>query len=889
MPDSLLNWYILRTVLLGASSATALWVAAFAYFGLRRTRGLPLAALSGSVFVWNASTLMIESIPRLPFDRADFFVHLFVNTSHIAYSVFLPLLYIFARGDGFASLRKPRFPWLFGIPVAANILMWVFPPRSGGVSPIMLVVFLVQIVFGALMAVLAVVTLHRRSKDPKDVERVSVARVLVAAAVFSAVFALYRAGAFRGHGLDPSPIAVTVALVIVAAGYHRLDPFTAVAENENRLRRFEFMVDASHEFMSIINREYRYEAVNAAFCASMKRSREEIIGRSVEEVWGRSRFAETIKPPIDSCLAGSPLVYRSRFQFGDEAPRYMEVSYFPFVPPGAEAPSHAVVVTKDISAYVRKEEELEEARHRADEANKAKSDFLASMSHEIRTPINAVMGLAELSLKKPLEPELRDDLETMKAASVNLLALVNDILDLSKIEAGGMKLENIPFSPRESLERTVKSFRPAISRKGISLELSADDRLPPLIMGDPLRFSQILFNLIGNAVKFTERGGVFVSLLKLPVKREDGAIGLRVEVRDTGIGIAEEKLVSIFESFSQASEGTSRKYGGSGLGLTISRRLARMFGGDIAVESVAGSGSSFSFDAYFAEAPAGSADHQAETANQDAVPAEVGTAMDSGTAYGANMLLVEDNPINARVALRFLSSVGKRVDHAVSGREALRLASERRYDLVLMDVEMPDMDGLETTRRIRAGEAGPDAARVPIVAMTAHSGSEFRTRCAGAGMDDFLSKPLDFAELETVVSRFEHPYARAEALRGYGNEAEAQPAVELPLIDKKNALVRLGGDEELLDELFGILRSEAADRSSRALGYSEIGDYPSLADLAHQVKGAAATLGAERLASAASVLDKAARAADSVAAASALEGFLSVYALTYKALSGPAA
>lgn len=890
-----LFYRVLRVGLYGSAASVSLWVAAFAFYGLRRRNGLPLSFLSIAVFFWNVSLLFLASIPRSLDSGSDFLVRLAVNSAHLSYSLSLPFLYLFARGDDFGGLRLVGKWLLLGIPFAANLLVWILSDGRPENAPIIQGVFAAQLLYGLIVGGLCVRTLYRRARDYGEGDRVSVARVFIGAFVFATFYALYRAGAFRGPSLDPSPIALAAALVIVAAGYRRLDPFSAAAENENRLKRFEFMADASQEYMSIINRDFRYEAVNAAFCASMHRSREEIVGRNVADLWGLEAFEGRIRPSIESCLAGSALVFRTRLSFGASGERDMEVSYFPFMPPGASAPTHAVVVTKDITAYVLKEKELEEARERADDANKAKSDFLASMSHEIRTPINAVMGLTELALRKDIDPELRDDLETVKAASVNLLSLVNDILDLSKIEAGGMRFERIPFSPRESIERIVKSFKPSVDRKGIALDLDVDGRLPELLMGDPLRFSQIMFNLIGNAVKFTDKGGVSVSVLVKPRSAVAGTlgsrvaadpqIGLRVEVRDTGIGIPAEKISTIFESFAQASAGTSRKYGGSGLGLTISRRLARLFGGDVSVESTLGSGSSFFFDALFEPAP------------KEALPPEsngpggfllgagaVPEPESAGSGNEPSILLVEDNHINARVALRFLDSIGRCADRAESGAEALRLIAARRYGLVLMDVELPGMDGLETARRVRAGEAGAESRLVPIVAMTAHSGSDARASCEAAGMDDFLSKPIDFAELEAVLSRFERPYGRTVGSGRKTERPSEEPTFEQPILDRKSALVRLGGDQELLAELYGIFRSEASDRSSQALRFNESGDFASLAALAHQVKGSAASLGARRLAAAADELQKAA-ASRGDSTPGALENFLAVYALTYKALA----
>jgi PAS domain S-box-containing protein len=872
------------------SACAALWVSAFAFYGLRKERGRPFSLLCAVTALWNLLFAVRLVFPAPIFPDLFALHRVTENLTHLSYSLIPPLLYVFSRGDGFRGLRSWRGPVLLGFPLAINAIAWLLLAEQPFVRPsaTLRLLFDLQVGLAALLVVLAVAKVLIASRKRAERERASVARVLIGTFVFVAAFGLFRIGTFGPASFDPSPIAVTVALVIVGAGYRRLDPFTAAATKEERLKRFEFMADASREYMSIINRDHRYEAVNRAFCQSMGKSRDDIVGQKVDSIWGTENFTENILAPLRSCLDGSSLSFRSRFSFGKRPDVHLEVSYYPYVPAGAAEPTHAVVITKDITDYAVKEQELEEARREADRSNHAKGDFLASMSHEIRTPLNAIMGLVELALRGDLPAALRDDLETVKAASVNLLAIVNDILDLSKIEAGRMRLESVPFSPSESISRVVKSFRPAVERKGISLDFAVDPAVPAQVMGDPLRFSQVLYNLVGNAVKFTERGGVSVLVSLRPTGFPDPYVDLTVEVRDTGIGIATERLESIFESFTQADAGTSRRYGGSGLGLTISRRIARMLGGDVRVRSEIGSGSSFFFDASFPPVVEGAlpAEVPAEPIRSDVSGA--GPAETSGTPRGT-ILLVEDNPINARVAVRFLSSIGWAVRHASTAQESIALLRAGRFDLVLMDLELPDMDGLEATRLIRSGEAGERARSARIVAMTAHSIVEARSRCLAAGMDDFITKPLDFADLESILSSQDASRSRAvaEAERGAAPGPESVVA-ELPVIDRKDTLRRLGGDAELLDELYAIMRAEAPARTAEALALAEAGDYAALASVAHKVKGSAASLGALRLSAAASALQGAARSGGDVDVRSALTAFLEAYAQTFKSLeTGP--
>ena len=370
----------------------------------------------------------------------------------------------------------------------------------------------------------------------------------------------------------------------------------ALEERERALERYASMVNASHEFMSIVGRDLRYEAVNDAFCERYGKCRDDILGATVSEVWGEEAAGKYILPYLESCFAGEYRVIRNRFAFvGEEKERHFEVSYNP-VRDASGSVTHAVVITKDVGDYVEAQEALAVAREKADAANAAKSSFLAAMSHEIRTPLNAIIGLTELSLRAPLSAEQRDNLETVRMAGGTLINIINDILDLSKIEAGRMTLERVDFDLPAHLAQVLKTFKPAFARKGLYLEFEAAPGSPRFVAGDSLRLGQVLMNLVGNAAKFTEKGGVRVRLEAEAAG--EGKAGIRVSVADTGIGIPPDKLDLIFESFSQADSSVSRRYGGTGLGLSICRNLVGLFGGRIWVESEPGKGSTFSFTAF---------------------------------------------------------------------------------------------------------------------------------------------------------------------------------------------------------------------------------------------------------------------------------------------------
>jgi len=579
-------------------------------------------------------------------------------------------------------------------------------------------------------------------------------------------------------------------------------------------------VDA-HVYMK--DRERRYLYVNAKTAEAMGMAAEDIIGKLDREVMPAARADDYWQQDQQIFADGARQASQIEFaQLDGDARQLWTVK----VPVMLDGEVTAVIgLSTDVT-------ELHELKAQADAANQAKSNFLSNMSHEIRTPMNSIIGMSHLALKSVTNPKQRDYLEKIYHSSQHLLGIINDILDFSKIEAGKLELEVLDFSLDTLMQNIANQLGEAAAIKGLALEFEIAPGLSQQMRGDPLRLEQVLLNFTSNAIKFSENGSIRVRAR--PLQDSDSDAMVCFEVQDAGIGMSEGQIAELFKSFHQADPSTTRKYGGTGLGLVISKQLAELMGGRVGVDSAPGTGSTFWFTARLGKA----------VNFMRAGPAPVDPEVLREIA-GAYILLVEDNIFSQQVGQELLEELHATVVIANNGKEAIDLMLKERFDCVLMDVQMPVMDGFEATRMIRSD---PRLRGALVIAMTANAGLDDQARCLEAGMDEFVTKPISPALLFEVIARWlRQRRGPGQERRAAGRPAQggAEAGREAPeLIDMAALALTFGGDPDKMRKYALLFIDSARDGLAEMANALERSDLTRVAELGHRTKSSARAVGA---------------------------------------------
>ena len=653
-------------------------------------------------------------------------------------------------------------------------------------------------------------------------------------------------------------VAIPLFYFYMGRTLKQLDPSQAVPT------RVRTALDTLLEGLLVLDLEGRIVLANQAFARFVRETPEALAGRAVESFAWASFDGQPLAPsayPWALALSRGELVRNAAACLGDEGSdeqRFFIVNCSPIVV-GEGRHGGVLISLEDITQLQHKEGELRLARDQAESANQAKSDFLANISHEIRTPMNAILGFTEM-LKRGYQRNPEDAnkyLHTIHNSARHLLDLINDILDLSKIEAGRLEIEQVRFPAHRVVQEVLQVLGARAAEQGLALGFKAEGAIPETILSDPARLRQIVTNLVGNALKFTERGGVELRL------RLDAGPRLLVQVADSGIGIPAERLESIFEPFVQAEASTTRRFGGTGLGLTISRRFARLLGGDITVSSTPGAGSVFtlSIDPGPLEGVALLSPEQLAQPAQEAPSQE----RVRWRFLPQQVLVVDDGAENRELVRLVLEAEGLRVEEAENGQIALERVAGGHVDLILMDMQMPVMDGFTATRRLRE-----EGRTLPIVALTANAMKGFEQELLAAGCTAYLTKPVDIDRLvETVAGILGAEQISLPPLKFSPAEpismplSENPPATQAPVISRLAEHPRLRG----IVRKFGLQLGERLAIIEQAQASL---DYEQLAQLGHWLKGSAGTVGFDEFTEPARALEQAAKDRDPAELATAV-------------------
>jgi PAS domain S-box-containing protein len=606
---------------------------------------------------------------------------------------------------------------------------------------------------------------------------------------------------------------------------------------ENELQTSASLVEASTDLIGYSSLEGEVLFVNKAGLRmvgidpnrSMKG--EQILDFVVEEE--QKHFLDSVLPEVmrEGQWAGETQF--KNFSGGPPIPMWQSVFFI--TEPQTNRRVAMATICRDLTQRKRDESEIQAAREAAEAGNRAKTTFLANMSHELRTPMNGILGMAELLLTTELSPEQRRYAQVVLDSGKNLLSIVNHILDLSKIEAGKVVLEKLAFDLGQMVESATQTLALEARRKGLEFTCVVDPDVPRVVRGDPGRLRQVIVNLTANAVKFTTQGRVSITVGV--AAQDERMTTLRFTIDDTGIGIAEGQAADLFSPFVQGDQSTTRKFGGTGLGLAISRQLVELLGGQIGFESEPGTGSCFHFTARLEKQREGSA-----TTTQTAPVPFIPHISAAHHLHHARILLAEDHPVNREVMLAVLGKLGYKADPVPDGREAVKALQAEPYDLVLMDCQMPEMDGYEATRLIRIPATGTLNPRIPIVAVTAGAMADDRQKCIEAGMDDYLSKPVEPAKLARMLDKWLGRAQQEQTVDAAGPpvDPESGPAV----FDHVALLGRLMGNQSLAEKVVNLFLEAAPSQVANLRRQLAARDATVARRDAHALKGAAATVSA---------------------------------------------
>lgn len=664
---------------------------------------------------------------------------------------------------------------------------------------------------------------------------------------------------------------------------------TASKHTEDRLNLFRRALSDCSNAVCIADctqKDMPLVFVNSSFEVLTGYKPDEAIGRNCRFLQGEERNQEAVDQIRQALVDGQScrVVLKN---FRKDGSMFWNELFLSPIRNDAGWITHFLGFQNDVTQLREAELALIKARDAAESADRAKDEFLAVMSHEIRTPMQSVFGFTDLLFRTPLDDEQRRFVTVIRSQSDALLAILNDILDFSRLRSGAMKLEAIPFGIREVVDDVMATVKGSAEAKGLAVELQMDGDLPPMVVGDAARLRQILMNLLSNAVKFTQRGRVVVRASAQP-GAGDGRHHVGFEVVDTGRGIAQEQLPRLFRSFSQLDAADVRRHGGTGLGLAITKKLAELMGGEVGVRSCPGKGSTFWVRLPF-DAILGNAAVAGPQADGEGDPVDPGFA----ARHPMRILVVEDNSLAAEVVCGYLSWMGYGPDHAPSASAALSLVGRANYDAIIMDLQMPDIDGIETSRIIRA--AYGDRHRPQIIALTANAMAGERERCLAAGLDDYLTKPMGVGILRAALLASEaRRRGGVPAGRTCGAEDGAWVRDGAPVLDGTalRQMERLGHGAGA--RMIGHMRREAPDHLIDIGMAASAGDLEALGRAAHKFKGGCAVIGARRLECECAAIVEAARVGDVAAAGGRIAGLRGEWealstelAALEKALLGP--